>query len=141
MIVDRSTQRQFPPKYIENPFRAPYNYSNCSVIYKGNLSSLFNRNYESFNIIFWIILKFFLIPSLLQVLYPKVLILFIWRKPVSYRRVTLLAERKKTLTPTGLRACTNCLAFAMRALYRYGSPLMRPALGHKILVVIPRWSH
>ena len=108
---------------------------------RGNLRSLFDRNYEGFNIFFLRILKLFLIPSLLQVLYPKVLILFIWRKPVSYRRVTLLAERKKTLTPTGLRACTNCLAFAMRALYRYGSPLMRPALGHKILVVIPRWSH
>ena len=108
---------------------------------RDNLRSLFDRNYEGFNIFFLRILKLFLIPSLLQVLYPKVLILFIWRKPVSYRRVTLLAERKKTLTPTGLRACTNCLPFAMRALYRYGSPLMRPALGHKILVVIPRWSH
>ena len=49
----------------------------------------------------------------------------IWRKPVSCRRITLPAERKKkTLTPTRLRACSNCLALAMRALYRYESDLI-----------------
>ena len=33
-------------------------------------------------------------------------------------------EKKKTSTPTSLRACSNCLALAMRALYRYGSDLI-----------------
>ena len=54
------------------------------------------------------------------------LIPFIWRKSaVSCRRVTLPAERKKkTLTPTSLRACSNRLTLAMRALHRYGSELI-----------------
>ena len=56
---------------------------------------------------------------------PKILIPFIWRKPVSCRMFTLPAERKKTSTPASLSACSNCLALAMRALYRYGSDLIR----------------
>ena len=55
---------------------------------------------------------------------PKILIPFIWRKPVSCRMFTLPAERKKTSTPASLSACSNCLALAMRALYRYGSDLI-----------------
>ena len=74
--------------------------------------------------------------------YPKVLIPFIWRKPVSCRRVTFPVEKKKTLTPTGLRACSNCLALAMRALYRYGSDLIQ-TVGPKCLlpfdkIIFPR---
>ena len=56
---------------------------------------------------------------------PKILIPFIWRKPVSCRMFTLPAGRKKTSTPASLSACSNCLALAMRALYRYGSDLIR----------------
>ena len=43
-------------------------------------------------------LKFFLIPSI-TISYPKILIPFIWRKPVSCRRVTLKAEREKKIDP------------------------------------------
>ena len=67
--------------------------------------------YEGFNTIFFENFEIFSESFSITISYPKILIPFIWRKPVSCRRVTLPAERKKnkTLTPTGLRACSNCL--------------------------------
>ena len=88
------------------------------------MSILFDRNYKGFKIIFFKSFEIFSDSFSITISFPKILIPFIWRKHVSCRRVTLPAERKKeTLTPTSLRACSNCLALAMRALYRYGSEL------------------
>ena len=125
-IVDRRTQRQFPPKYIENPFRLskilisslPRHIIITTVRSStGQLEQLFDRNYKGFNIIFFEKFEIFYDSFSITISYPKTLIPFIWRKPVSYRRATFPAERKKELTPTSLRACSNCLALAMRALY------------------------
>ena len=66
---------------------------------QGNLSSLFDRNYKGFNIIFFENFEIFSDSFSITISYPKVLIPFIWRKPVSCRRVTLPAERKKKHWP------------------------------------------
>ena len=109
---------------------------------RGNLRSLFDRNYEGFNIIFFENFKFFSDSfSITSFACESFNYLYMEKTCLVQESHPPSREKKKTLTPTGLRACSNCLPFAMRALYRYGSPLMRPALGHKTLVVIPRWSH
>ena len=105
------------PKYIENPFRLSKLLTSLrrQIIItteghpQGNLSSLFDGNYEGFNTIFVENFEIFSHSFSITISYPKILFPFIWRKPVSCRRVTLPAERKKkTLTPTGLRAWSNC---------------------------------
>ena len=69
-------------------------------------------------------LKFFSDTFSITISYPKILIPFIWRKPVSCRRVTLPAERKKGHWPQPAFAHALIVrALAMRALYRYGSDL------------------
>ena len=69
-------------------------------------------------------LKFFSDTFSITISYPKILIPFIWRKPVSCRRVTLPAERKKKHWPQPAFAYAPIVrALAMRALYRYGSDL------------------
>ena len=87
-------------------FAVPYNY------------------YEGFNTIFFENFEFFSDSFSITISYPKILIPFIWRKPVSCRRVTLPAERKKKHwpQPAFAHALIVC-ALAMRALYRYGSDL------------------
>ena len=62
-------------------FAVPYNY------------------YEGFNTIFFENFEFFSDSFSITISYPKILIPFIWRKPVSCRRVTLPAERKKKHWP------------------------------------------
>ena len=64
------------------------------------MSSLFDRNYKGFNIIFFENFEIFSDSFSITILYPKVLIPFIWRKPISCRRVTLPAERKKNIDPS-----------------------------------------
>ena len=77
----------------------PYNYNNCSVIHRATWV-VFSIEITRASIFFFSrILKFFLIPSLLQFRIPKVLIPFIWRKPVSCRRVTFPVEREKNIDP------------------------------------------
>ena len=102
------------------------------------MSSLFDRNYKGFNIIFFENFEIFSDSFSITISYPKVLIPFIWRKPVSCRRVILPAERKKkTLTPNGLRSCSNFLPLAMRALYRYRSDLIQ-TVGPKCLFLFDK---
>ena len=91
---------------------------------QGNLSSLFDRNYKGSNIIFFENFEIFSDWFSIAIWYPNVLIPFIWRKPVSCRRVTLPAERKKKHWPQPAFAYALIVrALAMRALYRYGSDL------------------
>ena len=40
-----------------------------------------------------------------------------------------------------LKANHQNMRFKMNTLEYSGTPLMRPPLGHKILVIITRWSH
>ena len=98
MIADRGTQRLFPPKYIENTFRlskllnSMQRHSITTTVqsstgqlesFRSKLQGLqyfFFENFEIFSDLFSITIS-----------YPKILIPFIWRKPVSYRRVTLPA--------------------------------------------------
>ena len=77
----------------------PCNYNNCSVIHRATWV-VFSIEITRASIFFFSrILKLFLIPSLLQFRIPKVLIPFIWRKPVSCRRVTFPVEREKKHWP------------------------------------------
>ena len=89
---------------------APYNY------YCG-FNTIFFENFEIFSDSFSITIS-----------YPEILIPFIWGKPVSCRRVTLPAERKKRHWPQPAFAHVLIVrALAMRVLYRYGSDLpVRP---------------
>ena len=89
------------------------------------MSILFDQNYKGFQIIFFENFEIFSHSFFITISYPKILIPFIWRKSaVSCRRVTIPADRKKNIDPNQLRACSNRLALAMRALYRNGSELI-----------------
>ena len=65
----------------------------------GNLSIFFDRDYKGFKIIFFENFEIFSDSFSITISYPKILIPFIWRKPVSCRRVTLPGERKKHIDP------------------------------------------
>ena len=47
-------------------------------------------------------------------------------------------EKKKALTSTSLRSCSNCLTLVMRALYRYGSDLIS-TVGPKCLLPLDKF--
>ena len=74
--------------------------------------------------------------------YPKVLIPFIWRKPVSCRRVTFPVERKKNIDPNGPSLMLQLARLCYASLYRHGSDLIQ-TVGPKCLlpfdkIIFPR---